>query len=294
MTQPSNELQLRSGDAATTIDVDRGGRLASLRVGGRELLLGPPSADDRSIRWGSFLMAPWPGRLENGRFDWRGRTIQLPRTHGRHAIHGLLWSGPWRVESASAAEASLSIDLRATGWPMAGRVLQTYRLTPGGLECEATVEAYDPMPAALGWHPWLRRDGGSNTTVDPQLRIDAGGVLARSRMLPTGAVLPLTRQTDLRAGPRLGRRRLDDTFVDVRSPVILSWPHLELRIAFGPEATAVHVYTPWNAVCVEPQTALPNALALPGVDAERAGVRFLEPGGRLTSTMSLHWARSPA
>jgi aldose 1-epimerase len=83
-------LEVRAGANRVLVDPERGGRLASWSLDGRELLVGPPTDDDRSIHWGCFLMAPWPGRLADGRFDWHGRTIQLRRTHGRHAIHGLV------------------------------------------------------------------------------------------------------------------------------------------------------------------------------------------------------------
>jgi aldose 1-epimerase len=218
-------IELQAGEARATIDPDRGGRLASLRVDGRELLVGPPDDLDASIRWGCYLMAPWPGRLADGRLRWHGETHQLRRTHGRHAIHGLVWGVPWSVERTDPAGASLSVDLDRDGWPFGGSVGQTYRLRPDGLSIEATVRAAsEPMPAALGWHPWFRRDAVGG---EPALRLDADGVLERRAMVPTGAVLPLDRRTDLRAGPRLGRRRLDDAYIGAHSPAVLSGSDLE-------------------------------------------------------------------
>ena len=38
--------------------------------------------------WGSFVMAPWVGRLRNGRVRWRGRTWDMPLTEPPHALHG--------------------------------------------------------------------------------------------------------------------------------------------------------------------------------------------------------------
>jgi galactose mutarotase-like enzyme len=154
---------------------------------------------------------------------------------------------------------------------------------------EASILAGAAMPAALGWHPWFQRG-----SPDPSLRLRADGVLERHDMLPTGAVLPLTRRTDLRDGPLLGRRRLDDAYVGARSPAVLRWPDLELRVEFGRESETVVVYTPWNAVCVEPQTARPNALGLTDAAARAAGRRDLERGETLTASMRLAWDVSPA
>ena len=262
----------------------RGGRLSSLSIDGKELLVGPPSPDDRSIRWGCFLMAPWPGRLANGRFTWRERAIQLPRTHGRHAIHGLLWGRPWNVEAVFATTASLVCELPRDEWPMGGRVRQMFTLTPSSLIQDAVIAADDPMPVALGWHPWFRRRG------DVALRVDADAVLSTRRMLPVGGLTPVDGTSrDLRAGPILGRRRLDDVYVGVRRAPIVSWPDLTLRIETEPEVSTVVVYTPREALCVEPQTAWPNALGHDRRAAVAAGARFLARGQSLRASMMLTW-----
>src|SRR5207342_2659303 len=65
-------IDLASGDASLTVDVERGGRLRSLRIAGEELLVQPDDPTDRSIRWGSFPMAPWAGRLRDAILDWEG------------------------------------------------------------------------------------------------------------------------------------------------------------------------------------------------------------------------------
>ena len=69
------DLVLTAGDARLTVDPAVGGRMTSLVVGGHELLVtegyGP-------IRWGCYPMAPFAGRIRDGRFGFRGRTVQLP------------------------------------------------------------------------------------------------------------------------------------------------------------------------------------------------------------------------
>ena len=277
-------IELRAGAAAATIDPERGGRLASLSIGGRELLVGPSSPPDATISWGSFLMAPWPGRLAEGRLRWRGGTIQLPRTHGRHAIHGLVSGVPWRVDGAGAGAASLSVALEPLGWPFAGTVRQGFELTPSGLRMTASIEAGQAMPAALGWHPWFLRRGPGQVHV----KLAATATLQTRGMIPTGRSLALGRRTDLRTGPALGARRLDDAYVGVTSPAVLRWPDLELRLEFE-NAVAVVVHTRADRFCVEPQTAWPNALGLEGEDASRAGRRILEPGDTLRAELRLSW-----
>lgn len=279
-------LRLEAPGVTASIDVERGGRLASLNVRGRELLIGPAGPNDSSVRWGCYLMAPWPGRLANGRFAWRGRTIQLPRTHGRHAIHGLVWSRPWRVDAVDEARtrASLACELPRDAWPMGGTVRQTFTLTARGLTMDASIEAADAMPAALGWHPWFARGG------DPvRLTVDAGTVQEAARVTPSGREVPAVGRLDLRDGPLLGRRRLDHAYLDARSPAVIDWPDLRVALSYDPSPAVVVVHTPAGAVCVEPQTAPPNALALEPPEAWAAGVRLLETGETLSARLVLTW-----
>jgi aldose 1-epimerase len=284
-TNPASPILLQAGPNRVIVDPARGGRLASWTVAGEELLVGPPDDTDTSIHWGCFVMAPWPGRLAGGRLNWRGRTVQLRRTHGRHAIHGLTWNRPWAVENASTTSATLSIQLPRDEWPMGGHVSQRVRLSEGSIVLEAAIEADEAMPAALGWHPWFLRRG------DPGLRVDAAMYEVTDGMVPTGAAAPVAGRTDLRMSPRLGRRRLDLAYLETRSPAVVTWPDEELRIGFEPSPAPLVVYTPPLSFCVEPLTAPPNALALGERERRAAGVRELGPGERLTGSMTLSLAR---
>jgi galactose mutarotase-like enzyme len=275
-------VELRAGPNRVVLDPRRGGRVSSWTTDGEELLVGPPDEVDTSIHWGCFLMAPWPGRLAGGRFDWRGREVRLRRTHGRHAIHGLTWNRPWEVEASSPAEATLAIELPRDEWPMGGLVRQRTTVTPTGVRLEAEVEATgEPMPAALGWHPWFLRRG------DPRLRVDAAAYQLTSGLIPTGESAPVAGRTDLRGGPRLGRRRLDIAYVEAHSPAVITWPDLELAIAFAPAPAPLVVYTPPDSFCVEPLTAPPNALSLPARRRRAAGVRELAVGERLSAALEM-------
>jgi galactose mutarotase-like enzyme len=275
-------VELRAGPNRVVLDPRRGGRVSSWTIDGEELLVGPPDEVDTSIHWGCFLMAPWPGRLAGGRFDWRGREVRLRQTHGRHAIHGLTWNRPWEVEASSPAEATLAIELPRDEWPMGGLVRQRTTVTPTGVRLEAEVEATgEPMPAALGWHPWFLRRG------DPRLRVDAAAYQLTSGLIPTGESAPVAGRTDLRGGPRLGRRRLDIAYVEAHSPAVITWPDLELAIAFAPAPAPLVVYTPPDSFCVEPLTAPPNALSLPARRRRAAGVRELAVGERLSAALEM-------
>jgi galactose mutarotase-like enzyme len=123
------------------------------------------------------------------------------------------------------------------------------------------------------------------------VRVDADTRLEQRDMLPTGQSVPVTGRFDLRDGPRLGRRRIDDVYLGVRRPVELRWPDLTLRLETEPWLSTVVVHSPAGAVCVEPQTAWPNALGLETGDARSAGGVELQAGEWLRASLAFRWDR---
>jgi aldose 1-epimerase len=281
-------IRLAAGAASVSIDVDAGGRLASLVIGGRERLLAGSGEDDRSIRWGSFLMAPWVGRMSDATLDWEGRRHRFRANEGPHSLHGLLFDRAWSVVDRDSTGARLEIDLGAAGWPFGGTVRQAVRLHPDRIELAAAIQAHAAaMPAAMGWHPWFVRA----EREDVALCVVADEVLeTRPDLIPTGRRLPVGDETDLRGGPVLGARRLDHAYVDVHSPAVVAWPDLVLTIAFAPPVQSVVVYTPQGSVCVEPQTSWPDAATLCGRGVRGTGLVRLEPGETLSASTTWAWS----
>lgn len=264
------------------VDAGAGGRLASLVAGGAERLLGQEAGQDAPssevVAWGSFLMAPWVGRLDRGRLPWRGRTYELPPDFGPHAIHGTVKDRPWVVESEGDGRVALACPL-GDPWPFGGLVRQVVTLAPGRLELEAEIEAGDePLPAGLGWHPWFARPAEGDIAV----RLAATGTLAvDDDQIPTGAVDPLGATTDLRDGPPLGDRLLDHIYVGTGTSAEIAWPDLLLRQEWAPPVNSVCVHSPPRGFCVEPQTAWPNA---------GDGTATVAPGAPLRARTTWTWS----
>jgi aldose 1-epimerase len=280
-------IVLEAGPDRALIDPVAGGRLGSLVAGGRERLVDrpQPGAELPAISWGSFLMAPWAGRISNGRLAWGGEVVSLEPNLGGHAIHGVVFDVPWQLERQAGGTAELACEIDPRRWPFGGRVRQRYRLEPGRLRVEAEVTASRPMPAALGWHPWFSRAGDDvavTVRADERLRLDPG-------LIPTGERVRVDGPDDLRSGPLLGSRRLDDVFIGVRGPASVRWPDLELVIEYEPPLTNVVVFTPPGSVCVEPQTAWPDAARLAGTGVAGTGLLELAPGSSLSASMTWRW-----
>lgn len=281
-------IELHAGNDSVVLDPAHGGRLRSLVAGGRERLRPPPPhlSPDDAMRWGSFLMAPWVGRLRDGRLPFEGGVHRFEPNLGPHAIHGLCFTAPWVVERSSEREAFLSFHLSATAWPFGGRVDQGVELTPGRLRMRAeVVSTREAMPAALGWHPWFRMPEAEEV----RLRVPADRVLlAEDELLPTGEIAPVEGRTDLRTGQVMRMLMLDDAFVDVRRAT-LRWSDLELQIQAGPTINSIVVYVADDALCVEPQTAWPDAPNLVAAGHTDTGLVTLRPGESLVAEQTWTW-----
>ncbi|HET7168759.1 MAG TPA: hypothetical protein VFI69_06115 [Candidatus Limnocylindrales bacterium] len=276
MTDP---LVLRAGDVRLAIDPDLGARFSSLRLGHDEVLVtegwGP-------IRWGCYPMAPFAGRLRDGRFTFRGRAVQLPRNLPPHAIHGTVFTRPWSIVTRADDRAVLATDL-GTDWPFGGRVTQAVTLGADGLEATLALDADEPMPASLGWHPWFRRRLAGTAEAPPpsaaELSFDAGAMYERGADgLPTGALVA--------PGPR----PWDDAFTDLRASPIVRWPGI-VEIALSSTADVWVVYDEaTEGICVEPQTAPPDAVNLAAAGGREPDVA--DPTHPMTASMTWRWHRA--
>ncbi len=263
-------LLLATEGARAAIDVRAGGRLASLVIDGLEILV---TEGERPFGWGSFPMAPFAGRLRHGTFRFRGRSWHVPANAPPHAIHGLVAEVPWQEDD----DRTISVDLGGP-WPFAGRVIQSLELNPGQLDLRLTLEAHEPMPASIGWHPWfLRRPRWPGepveTTIEPaplDPELDAGSMYLRDEEgIATARLVTPT------------PRPWDDCFTDLRHPPNLRWGrYLELTI----ESTCTDwvVYDePADSLCVEPQTAPP--------DGPNLSPQIVVPGRPLVAEMRWRW-----
>jgi aldose 1-epimerase len=281
-------VKLSSDTNTVTIDLEQGGRISSLVLLGRERMIGSPCSDqiEAGLAWGSFLMAPFVGRVKNGLVEWRGRTAQLRRNHGDHAIHGTVFDERFAVTEQSAGHVVIACELDRERWPFGGRVIQRYALADHSLTIEAEIIADEPMPAELGWHPWFVRDGEMSITVHSDRVLAIG-----PDMIPMGSSVAVNEGHDLRSGPPLDSLQLDDVYVSAASPAVLCWPDLELRIGFSAPIGTFVVYTHENAVCVEPQTSWPDAIRLEHEGIARTGLASLEAGECLAASTTWSWTR---
>jgi aldose 1-epimerase len=264
-------LVLEAGDARAIVLPGDGGRLGSISVGGTELLV---ARDPRGpMLWGSYPMAPWAGRIRRGRFSFAGEERTLPITMPPHAIHGVVYDRPWTV----VGDHEIAIDLDGR-WPFRGRVTQRFALGEDGLEVSMTLEAREPQPVVLGWHPWFRRVLAEGA-APVRLSFEPRAMAARDgEGIPTGELVPPP------PGP------WDDAFTGLAADPVLEWPG-QLRLEISSTCRWWVVYDmPPHAVCVEPQSAPPDA-ANGALDAVGGAPDVVTPGRPTTRVMRWRWSR---
>jgi aldose 1-epimerase len=257
---PADPVVIASDEAKVVVDLEHGGRLASLQILGHELLV---TQGAMSIQWGCFVMAPWAGRVRNGRFGFAGRQYQLPLNFGEHAIHGTVFDRAW----TAVGETVFSCPLESP-WPFSGEVRHEVHLRPGALDMTLEVRSIGgPMPASCGWHPFFRRRIAGSELA---LSFDASFMLLRDEDgIPIGHSVPPP------PGP------WDDCFGGLKGPVVLEWPGV-LLLTMTSSCEYLVIYDELDqAIGVEPQSAPPNAL--------NGQVDEVTQGRPLIATTTLSW-----
>lgn len=224
------------------VSPDHGGRLASLTVGGHELLI--TDAGDGAMQWGSYPMVPWAGRVRNGRFHFAGRDVELPQNLPPHSAHGVGFTSTWTVVDDRTIHCPL-----APPWPFGGTATQRFDLDPAGLTTTLTVTAAEAMPVMVGWHPWFPKTLTGDDDVDVAAHLTFGPAMMYELddvAIPTGQLV------DQPEGP------WDNCFTNVPGNPCISWPGvLEIELSSSCDHWVVYDQ-PAHALCVEPQSAAPD------------------------------------
>ncbi len=218
MIGPSGEQFEIGFDDQTAVVVEVGGGLRTYRAGDREIVDGYPAGAMCGSGRGQVLI-PWPNRLQDGCYDFRGRRHQLPineaATHT--AIHGLVrWAG-WAVSERGPDRVVMSHVLHPQpGYPFTLALRIEYQLSAAGLSVQttATNAGQHPCPYGCGAHPYL--NAGTPTIDTATLELPAATVLASDdRGIPVGTRPVGGTEYDFRAPRPIGATMLDHAFTDL-------------------------------------------------------------------------------
>lgn len=250
-------IELTSSDLAVTLKPNLGGRISSIRFRGVELLIQESStAPHDPVFAGSYVMAPFAGRIRHGKFEFENASHEIPLCPGHeHAMHGYALDRAWQVLERTSHRLVLQIELDER-WPFGGIVEQSIELDENILKQEIRFRAATKTPVWLGWHPWWKRQ--PTPATDAQLYFSAEQMLNREGALPTGEIVAPKAQP------------WDDAFTELGANPRIIWPGVGQVEMTSSESWWVVYNERDDAICVEPQSGPPNAIELglaPIIDA---------------------------
>jgi aldose 1-epimerase len=250
---------------------------------------------------GNPFLAPWANRLSEDAFYANGKKYLLNRGLGNirpdsngKAIHGLLsYSNAWNVVSLEADAAGAHVtsrlefyrypDLMAQ-FPFAHTIEMTYRLRDGALEVETVIDnlAVEPMPVAIGFHPYFKIHDAPRDAWKVHLAAREHVELSKL-LVPTGVRKPVSLPDPV----SLATTELDDVFTnlvrgsDGRAEFWAEGVKQRVSVVYGPKYDVAVVYAPKGKdfICFEPMAAVTNAmnLAQEGLYKE---LQSIPPGGK--------------
>jgi aldose 1-epimerase len=254
------------------------------------------SGSQRPSGSGIPILFPFAGRIPGTSFEYQGTTYELtPGDAMGNAIHGFVMGRPWRViaqtPSSVTGEFQGSVDepTLSRSWPCDFRIRATYEVRGASLLSTFVVDNPDtkPLPFTLATHAYFRLPvGGSGTVADTLVTVPVRAAWQLENLIPTGEKIGIPGLEGLLTGLPLADRVFDNVLTDIvydgtqaHTKVQAPSTGHTLTQSFDNSFRHVVVYTPPHreAICMEPYSAIPNALALSERGIE-TGLRWLQPG----------------
>jgi len=291
------QYEIAAGRYRATV-TELGAGLRELTFRGQPVIAGY-EPDELPPAGAGQLLAPWPNRIDGGRYVFGGAEQHLALTEPAHgnAIHGLTRWMPWTVIRHDAGAVLLrSAPHGQQGYPFCLEIEAEYRLdADDGLHVAITAHnrGSHAAPYGTGSHPYLTVRTPS--VDDCELTVPAQSWLPMDdRGIPSGP--PATVEGtpyDFRQPRTIGSTRLDHALTGLsRDGDGRAWAHLG---ADGGSGTRVSLWAgqgyQWlqvftgdplgpdrrrKAVAIEPMTCPPNAFA------SNDDLLVLEPGQAVT------------
>jgi len=293
------QFEISAGDYRAVI-TQLGAGLRELTWRGEPIIFGyqpdelPPGAAGQ-------LLAPWPNRIDHGRYTFDGREYQLDLSEAAkdNAIHGLTRWAAWVAVVQHPDRVLLKhVPHGYAGYPFSLSIDVVYRLTADqGLQ--VTISAANrgtrPAPYGTGQHPYLT--AGAPVVDDYELSLPTTKWLpADDRGIPSGTPQDVDgTPVDFRTPRAIGSTKLDHAFTGllresdglVRARLRARGRQVELWAGEGYKWLQVFTADTLpedrhrKAVAIEPMTCPPNSFVT-GDD-----LIVLQPGGTATHTWGI-------
>lgn len=283
----ASEIEISFGKSSALVR-NEGAALVNLVLDGHPVI--PSIADPASVYAGTVL-APWPNRIKEGRYQFKGETFELTnKDELGNALHGLIGNQLAEVTALSSNRVTFRSEINPTsGYPFEVSVSSSYELDDSGLRVTHSATNNSPIdaPVGLGAHPYFPFD--DQTKIE--LRAKSAAVHGVDKLpydtIPAGE---LGLGIDLK--PQVKNLNLDTQFGELeptQTGVVATLIRDVGKVEFWVDgARNLMLYTttkfPWGsglggAIAIEPQTCAANAFN------SGEGLVVLKPG----ETLNLAW-----
>lgn len=250
---------IKSGHYEASIHTT-GASLWSLRFKGEDYI--PNCAEvDPSISYHGSVIAPWPNRIRDGKYQFAGRNFEVPvnESNRNNALHGFSAPKRWKIGRKTSSSVTLTTTVGGEkGYPAVLSLVVTYRLTRTGLTMKFSARntSISRTPFGFAFHPYLKTPGDQS----PALRITAKTVLLvdSERLLPLEEATVEGTEFDFRASRKANLEFLDHAFSD------FDWDLEGKTFAQISGATGKRVSVTWDHVLPWIQIHRPNRPELQG------------------------------
>ncbi len=255
---------------------------------------GPESEPDLS---GIPILFPFGSLMTGSEFTFEGAGYKTPGAmiHGVDAMHGYVLSRPWRIveqsEDRVAGEFQASIDdpTLLAQWPADFKIPVAYEVAGSELRADVTITNPDAkrLPFIFATHPYFALSLGGGKPEDARVTIPASTYWVLTDSGPNGEERPVDEHNDLRAGPALAGRNLNDIYAqlvynnggfvcEVLDPV--SGRKTTQTTAGDFNCCVVYTHAVREAIAIEPYIGMPDAFKMEAAGIS-SGMKILEPGG---------------
>lgn len=307
-------IKLAQGEISVDVAPQLGNNSFSFRAWGHELMEHVPFEQFKgrnSFYHGNPILFPFPNRIKNGIFQFKGKSYTIKTSLGPHAIHGFVHDKPWKVEAMDASDKSdkdgawvkSSLDIREHGdvyhqFPFPAIIRVVYRLKDEKLIMETEVEndGHEDMPYGFGIHPYFHRADKGVILIPASKRWELDS------FIPTGKLLDVEGKYDLRKGVEMANLVLDDVFSELSSDsdgltrclIYNDETKIQTVMEFDSrQFPVVVVYTtplPRKGICIEPYTCPTDAFNL--YDRKVKGMEkysvSLDPGEKIKLEIKMY------
>lgn len=280
---------IRIDDAIATVELapDIGGAIASYRwrdPSGAIDWLRPATSETLLRRapdgMGCFALVPYSNRIRAGRFQFAGRTVQLPTDAGAdpHFEHGHGWRNRWEVVEHDKTSAVIRYRHAADAWPWDYEAEQRMVLQDGALCIAISLRnlSTDVMPFGFGLHPYFPSSSQASIEAGIERIWQTDG-----DVLPTALAVPEP-QADPNSGITVSQVELDTVFTGWSQRARIVWPEHGRTLDIQAEAPLNYLvlYTPAGEpyFCAEPVSNITDAFNMEAQGEPNTGMMTLDPG----------------